>query len=154
MMKSALSFALVASLFASTLPTAAQEKMEPTTRPIARAITREVARLAAQPTSSAAESATQSGSPAGQSSWGRVSRLSPGSEVILTAAGFQPGKRLVVAADYSDITVLNLAGAPLTPGATSRLRTLAAQHPDYFTTRNNTGWIVDEDGNVWRNVTQ
>ena len=130
-MKSALSLVLVASLATSTVPVAAQEKTESTSGPLARSRTREVARLAAEPTSSAVDRAAQPGTPANGSSGGRVSRLSPATAIVVTAADFQPGRRIMVAADYSDLTVLNLAGVALTPAAIARLRTLAARHLDH-----------------------
>ena len=151
MMKSALSLVLVVSVTTSTLPVAAQEHITSTPGPLARTITHEVARLAGESTPSAAENAAQAGRPAGESNWSRVTRLSPGSEVIVTAADVQ-GRRIIVAADYSDLTVLNLAGVALTAAATARLRMQAARHPEYFTTTNNAGWFVDNGGNVSRKV--
>ena len=132
MMRSALSLVLVVSFATSTLPLAAQEKMDPTPGPLARSMTREVARLAAESTASGVEGVQQNGVLAAESNWSRVRKLSPGAEVIVTAAGFQPGKRIVVAADDSNLTVLNVTDPALPRAARSVLLDTASNRPEHF----------------------
>jgi hypothetical protein len=125
-MKSALSLILITALGVSALPVAAQDRMASTSGPIAAVITRAAVQLAA------ADHPTQAPDP----HWSRVRALAPGAEVIVTRKGTLPVKRYFVAADSSDLTVLNLMD-PALPGAGTRgLRDLASNHPEYFTAQN------------------
>ena len=130
---------LVVSFATSTLTLAAQEKIEPTPSPFARAITREAARLAAEPMSSTAESVQQRGTLAAESSWSRVPKVKPGSEIVLTVKGSQSERRFFVQADASELTVLNLTDPALPGAAKLALRDIASRHPDYFATPGRSG---------------
>src|SRR5437660_915096 len=122
-MKSALSLTLVVCFGGSTLAVAAQEwtlssalsvtvqeEVHTTAGPISRAITVEAGRLAA--TSAPAEANQRTREPV-NATWSRVRRLKPGTEIMMTANGSQPGKRYVLSADEAGITLLNLADLTL-----------------------------------------
>src|ERR1700686_1630425 len=113
-MKSTLSLMLIASLAASALPVAAQDRIAATSGPIAVAVNRAAVRLAAEQQTEAPDV-----------SWSRVRALPPGAEVIVTRKGTPPVKRYFVAADASDLTVLNLDD-PALPGEATLLRDLAS----------------------------
>jgi hypothetical protein len=131
-MKSALSLTLIVSLVWSAQPVAAQDRMASTAGPIASAVTRLAFRLAADPQSETADP-----------NWSRVRMLTPGAEIIVTLQGAPPRKRYFVAADGSDLTVLNLTDPALPSTATRGLRDLASNHPEYFTARK--GAFVDRE---------
>jgi hypothetical protein len=120
-MKVALSIPLIGCLVTSTLPVAAQDRMESAPGPIARAIAREAVRLTVDPRAGSADV-----------EWSRVRKLAPGTEIIVTVEGSQPGGRYVVRADESDLTVLNVADPPLPAPAKDVLRGVASNHPEYF----------------------
>ena len=129
-MKAAPSLALVLFLMTSALPLTAQERIDRTAGPISRAVTREAVRLAAKP---AVVDDDQHPGESTNADWSRVRKLESGTEIMVTANSSQPGKRYVLSADDSGITVLNLAEATL-PAATSKvLRDLASQNPAHFT---------------------
>ncbi len=67
------------------------------------------------------------------SGWSRVRKLEPGTEVIITITGSQPGRRYVLWADESGVSVVNLSSPALPPRAASALRKAASNHPLYFT---------------------
>lgn len=121
-MKSALSLALMASLVGPALPVAAQDRMASTDGPIASAATRAAVRVAADQQSETADL-----------DWSRVRQLAPGAEVIVTLKDTPPVERYFVAADGSDLTVLNLTDPALHGAAMRELRDLASNHPEYFT---------------------
>lgn len=121
-MKSAVSLALSMCLVSSAFPVAAQDGIAATPGPIARAITREAVRLG---------TVQEVGKPGGPD-WARVRRLVPGTEVIVTVRGSQPGKRHVVSASDSVLTVLNLTDPSLPDAATRALLSMAANHSEYF----------------------
>jgi hypothetical protein len=143
-MKSALSLILTVCLVASALPVMTQAQVEgpgafdlrgPASMdgPLARAMTREAVRLAAtarEPTSVAED--VQQGGKSGRSDWSRVRALEPGIGIVLTVCGFPPGKRHVVNADESRLTVLNVTDPAIPPAVASVLIDTTWNHPDYF----------------------
>jgi hypothetical protein len=86
------------------------------------AITRLAARLAADPQSDTADP-----------NWSRVRTIVPGADIIVTLKGTPPATRYFVAADGSSLTVLNLTDPALPRTVTHRLRSVASNHPGYFT---------------------
>ena len=142
-MKSALSLTLIVCLVASALPAAAQEQTETrgsfdirgpaaqtmAERPLTRAAMREALRA--------------------RSDWSRVRKLAPGTEVVVTVRGSKPGKRSLVLADESDLTVLNLTVPTLPRAATRLLQNIASSHdPDVFVGTATSGRFVDQDVRV------
>ena len=142
-MKSALSLTLIVCLVASALPAAAQEHTETrgsfdirgpaaqtmAERPLTRAAMREALRA--------------------RSDWSRVRKLAPGTEVVVTVRGSKPGKRSLVLADESDLTVLNLTVPTLPRAATRLLQNIASSHdPDVFVGTATSGRFVDQDVRV------
>ena len=121
-MKSAISLALSMCLVSSAFPVAAQDGIAATPGPIARAITREAVRLGT----------VQEVAKPGDSDWASVRRLAPGTEVIVTVRGSQSGKRHVVSASDSVLTVLNLTDPSLPDAATRALLSMAANHSEHF----------------------
>jgi hypothetical protein len=89
--------------------------------PLARAIGREGDRLALAPQGRSADA-----------DWSRVRKLEPGSDITMNVRGLQPGRRILVTADDSGITVLNLSDPNLPVAAVRALREIASQHPDYI----------------------
>ncbi len=132
-MKSAVSLALSMCLVSSAFPVAAQDGIVATPGPIARAITREAAHLATagEPTPSGVEAVQQGVKPT-QTNWSRVSKLAPGTKIVVTVKGSQPATRYLVRADESNLTVLNLTDPALPGTATRVLRDMASRHPEYF----------------------
>jgi hypothetical protein len=138
-MKSALSLTLIVCLVASAAPVAAQEQTETLVsfgRPalaspmtagfLTGAVTREAARLAAVPQSNRA-----------QGDWARVIKLAPGTKITVTVKEPHPATRYFVAADDSQLTVLNLTD-PTLPAATVRaVVDAASKHPSAFATPND-----------------
>jgi len=121
-MLGALSLSLILVLTTSALPVAAQEQTETPrafdlrgpvngTGPLARAATREAVRLAAarEPLSLGIEAVRQGGAPAA-SAWSRVRQLGPGTGIIVTVKNAPPVHGQFLAADESELTVLNGAG--------------------------------------------
>jgi hypothetical protein len=129
-MKAALSLTLVAALITSALPVTAQERIDRTAGPIRRAITLEAVRLATEP---AVVDAAQPAGVATNADWSRVRKLTPGTEITVTASGSQPGKRDVLSADESGLTVLNLDYPTLPADASKVLRDVASHNPAHFT---------------------
>lgn len=143
--RSGLSLTLIGCLVTLALPVTAQEQTEPgsfdirgpgsptTSGPLTRAVTREAVRLAAAggPTAPGIESVQQSGKPA-RSDWSRVLKLAPGTEIVVTVNGASPAQRYFVAAEESDLTVLNLTEPTLPANARDVLRDVASNHPEYF----------------------
>lgn len=129
-MNSLLSLALIIGLTASTFPVTAQEQTATpqTAGPLARAITREAVRLATDPS---LPELPQTGQQA-DSDWSRVRTLKPGTEIVVTVLGAQPGTRYVVLTDESDLTTLNLAAPGLPAEARRELLDAGSHHPDYF----------------------
>lgn len=68
----------------------------------------------------------------GRSAWASVRRLAPGTEVTVTVRGSQSGKRHVVSASDSVLTVLNLTDPSLPDAATRALLSMAANRSEYF----------------------
>jgi hypothetical protein len=130
-MRLARSITLVGCLATSTSPAAAQDRIEVTPGPIVQAIAREAVRLAVDPRSGSADV-----------EWSRVRKLAPGTEIIVTVEGSQPGARYVVRGDESELTVLNVADQPLPAAATGVLRDVASNHPDYFSAAQQRGTFV------------
>ena len=64
--------------------------------------------------------------------WSRVRRLEPGTEIMVTANASRSGKRFVLSADESSMTVLNLTDAALPLAVRDVLRD-RSRHPEYFT---------------------
>lgn len=140
-MKSGLSLTLMVCLAGSALPVSAQERTE--AGPLARAVTRESVRLAGagERSTSVTETIQQGGQRAG-SQWPRVSKLAPGTEIIVTAKRSPPapghavrglqGQGYVVQADESGLTMLNLSDATLSAAEREMLRAAASDHPEYF----------------------
>ena len=93
-MKSALSLTLIGCLVGPALTASAQELIWP--GPITRAISREAGRVAAVQREPV------------DPDWSRVRKLEPGTEIMVTATGSQPGKRSLYfqSADESGLTVL------------------------------------------------
>ncbi len=121
-MLGALSLSLILVLTTSALPVPAQEQTETPrafdlrgsvngTGPLARAATREAVRLAAarEPLSLGIEAVRQGGAPAA-SAWSRVRQLGPGTGIIVTVKNALPVHGQFLAADESELTVLNGAG--------------------------------------------
>ena len=105
------------------------------TGPIARSIAREAVRLTVD---------RRSGSD--DVEWSRVRKLAPGTELIVTVEGSQPGGRYVVRVGESDLTVLNVADSPLPAAVKALLRGVATNHPDYFSAVQQGGTVVLEKG--------
>lgn len=134
-MKSALWLTLTCCLVASALPVAAQEPV--TAGPIARSIASEAARFAAaQPNQSA------------DAEWSRVRNLAPGTEVVLTVKGSQPGGRSFVIADEAQLTTLHRFVDQDGRAATRVLLDRAAHHPESFADIQQAGAFVDNDVRV------
>ena len=163
-MKSALSLMLVVCIVASALPVTAQDQTETRvsfdmrssaplapTAPLSRAITREAVRLAtaAESTTTVVETVQKGGTPA-RSDWSRVSRLTPGSEVVVTVKGSQPTTRNFVLADEADLVVLNLADPTIPRAATRVLLDLTSHHPEYFAGTPKAAVFVSDDVRVGR----
>jgi hypothetical protein len=129
-MKSALSLTLIVCLVGSTLPVTAQEPVA--AGPVARSITREAARFAAQPNQSA------------ESNWSRVRKLASGTEIIMTVKGSPSVRRSLVAADDSDLSVLNVGDPALPAAARDVLRDVATTHPESFQAAKKGGTFVLE----------
>jgi hypothetical protein len=97
-MKAALSLTLILALITSALPVTAQERIGRTASPIGRAIMRETARLAAE------RVLVDVGQQVGESTnagWSRVRKLKPGTEIMVSANGSQPGERYVLSFECS-----------------------------------------------------
>jgi hypothetical protein len=73
-----------------------------------------------------------------------VRKLAPGTEVIVTVKGSPPGRRHFVAADKSDLTVLNVTDPMLSAAARDVLRGLTSNHPEYFPAAEKGGQFVLE----------
>jgi hypothetical protein len=94
-------------------------------------MTREAVRLAAEDrTPSAPDAVQHHGGPA--DTWLRVRALEPGIEIILTVCGSPPGKRYVVSADESRLTVLNVTDPAIPPAVAGVLIDTTWDHPDDF----------------------
>ena len=120
-MKSALSLMLIACLAGSAAPVAAQQPFPPLTAgPITRSIAREAARVAAAPPTEAADT-----------DWSRVRKLPPGTAIIVGLEDASRANRYFVAADETDLTVLNVT-VDLPSAARNVLRDVASRHADYF----------------------
>jgi hypothetical protein len=85
-----------------------------------------------------------------QSDWSRVRNVAPGTEVIVTVRGSQPGTRYVALAGESDLTVLNVADLTLRSEFAARrvLLNVASHHPEYFADAERAGEFVDNDVRV------
>jgi hypothetical protein len=66
---------------------------------------------------------------ASASDWSRVTRLRPGTDVEVTAAGAPAGRRYVVHVDDATLTVLDTSLPSLPRGVAAELRTIAAEDP-------------------------
>ncbi len=129
-MKSTLSLTLIVCLVGSALPLTAQE----TAGPLTRAMTHEAVRLAA----------VQSGGTPDESNWPRIRKLAPGTEIIVTVTGSPPVSRYFVAADDSDLSVLNVDDPALPTAARDVLRDVASTHPESFQAAKTGGTFVLE----------
>jgi hypothetical protein len=145
-MKSVISLTLITGLMMSSVPIVAQEPTVTTAGPLGRAVTREAARLSAtgEPPSSGIETIQQGRKPAAESHWSRVRKLAPGTEITVTVKGSPPGQRHFVAADESDLTVLNVTHPMLSADARDVLRGLTSSHPEYFPAAEKGGQFVLE----------
>jgi hypothetical protein len=152
-MNSVLSLILVICVEAAALPETALEQTQgsfdihgPASQamsgPLTRSAMREAGRLAAveEPTDSG-KVVPESGQPA-ESNWSRVRNVASGTEIIVTAKGSPPGRRYFVAADESDVTMLNVTDARLPAAAAGVLRDLAASHSEYFRAAEKGGQFV------------
>ena len=144
-MKAALSLTLILTLVMSALPVTAQQKvtsLEPA-GPLGRAVTREAVRLAAagESTSSSGE-AVQQGGKLARSDWSRVRKLAPGTEIVVTVNGSSPAQRYFVAAEESDLTVLNVTEPTLPANVGDVLRDVASNHPEYLLAVRQRGMFV------------
>lgn len=74
-------------------------------------------------TASAPAAIAQEKSGAGLSdfAWANLRTLRPGTELLITVRGSQPGRRTVVGATEAELTVLNLGDPALPPAARSAL---------------------------------
>ena len=154
-MKSALSLTLIACLMTSAVSAAGQNQTEPaasfdlrgpaTAGPLARAAMRESVRLAAvgEPWSTGIETVQQGGQST-EANWSRVRTLAPGTEIIMTVKGLPPATRYFVAADESDVTVLNVVDPTLPRAAKKLLRDVASTHPEHFLAAQKGGQFVLE----------
>ena len=64
--------------------------------------------------------------------WSRMRKLTPGTEIVVTAKGAEPGQRYLVTTDDSELTVLNLTDPALPRDASKVLFDVASSHPEYF----------------------
>lgn len=78
--------------------------------------------------------------------WSRVRRLAPGTDITLTLEGSPAGRRYVVRATESDVTVLNVADPPLSAAAIKVLRAVATAHADHLMTALAGGRVVLDGG--------
>ncbi len=106
MPRAIVSLALIACLVATAAPVSAQEwSTTPAASPLARAITQEALRLAAG--GQATTSVTSiTGTVPQADQWDRVRALTPGTDILVAASGFYQGRRSLVSADESALTVL------------------------------------------------
>lgn len=82
--------------------------------------------------------------------WSRVGEVVPGTEVVMTVKGSQPGSRVFVSADESALTVLNLT-EPALPAVSARvLRDMASHHPGYFAAMQRGGTFAEDKVRVGR----
>jgi hypothetical protein len=77
-----------------------------------------------------------------EDSWTRPQALEPGTEILLTVARTRPVQRYVIAVDDNSVRVLNLDDAPLPGPLAETLRSIALQHPEYFTQAAGDGTVV------------
>ena len=119
-MRRAVSIMLIICLMGSARPVAAWKGTAATLGPIARAFAREVALFAV----------VQSSQPVDEN-WTRVRKLKPGTEVLVSTRSSDLGRRCVVSATESDLTVLNLTES-LGEEVADVLRRVAWEHPEYF----------------------
>ena len=134
-MRSALSLILIMCL-AGSVPVATQEPFaRASVGPIASSVRREAARVAAgQPTDSA------------DPDWSRVRKLQPGTEIIVILNGAPPARRYFVAADVSELTVLNVTDSSLSTSAREMIRDVASRHPGHFTAaQRGATFLLDDD---------
>ena len=82
---------------------------------------------------------------AAQSDWSPVRRVRPGTEIIVTAKGRPEANRYFIAADDSNLTVLNVEDPGLPDSARKVLRDVASTHPDYFSDAENGRQFVFEN---------
>ena len=128
-MKSPFSLALIVCLVGLALPVTAQEQTQKsvsvdlsgpasvaTAGPLARAVTREATRLAAAGEATGDDTVQQGGNPA-ESTWSRVRKLVPGTEIIVTVKGSPPAQQDVVTGGEVDLTVLKVADPTLVRAA-------------------------------------
>lgn len=106
--------------------------------PIARAVAREATQLAA------GEQAPSEGT----RGWTRVTKLAPGTEVILTTRGSMSASRVFVLADGSGIIALNLTGPSLPAVVTKTLRRMASESPERFAAISRGAGFTDGDVHV------
>jgi hypothetical protein len=135
-MKAAVAVVLTICLASSAIPVVAQNRVLATPGPIARAALREVSRLGT------AYGGRQSSDP----DWARVRRLAPGTQVTVTVSGSPPAVRYVIAANESDVTALNLTVPAIPSAATSVLRAVASDHPEYFpAAQQGSSFLLDDN---------
>jgi hypothetical protein len=79
------------------------------------------------------------------SNWSRVLELAAGTEITLTIRGGTAGKRSVVSADGSGLTVLNLDDTALPSRARRLLSGLAANHPEFLVGATKGGTFLLDD---------
>ena len=135
-MRSAAWLVLGTSLLESALPAAAHQNT-PEAPSIARSLAGEAARIAS------------GGSDRADAEWSRVSKLSPGAEIVLTTAASRPAHRYLVAADDSKVTVLDAGDPDLPASARDVLRGVASSHPEYLlSAREGRRFVLDKNVRV------
>lgn len=77
-----------------------------------------------------------------EGSWTRAQALEPGSEILLTVARTPPVQRYVVAVDGNSLRVLNLADPSLPGPLAVTLRSIASEHPEYFSRAASDGTVI------------
>jgi len=122
-MKSILSLAVLLALIVSSVPVSAQQKpLGPNTVDL----TRKAARFAAD---------QSNGAPQHEVDWGQLRDLKPGTEITVTKRDSQSSKRYMLAADDSELTVLNVSDPALPTDVKTALRETATTHPAWLANR-------------------
>ena len=153
MTRAVLSLALMLSLAAAALPVDAQEptigsRGQTMSGPFAQQVAREAVKLATGEHLSSNAAMVQQDVPISDIAWADVRTLKPGTDVLVTVRGSQPGRRVVVRATDSELAVLNLTDPALPQAARRALRDVVARDPDYVTRVDRRGTFVIGDARV------